>query len=128
MPEKYHKIVKYVLSGGTAVLVNLVVLYVMVEFLHLWYLLGAIVSFVFGLITSYTLQKFWTFKDGNTQNMPIQFLSFALFALLMLGLNTLLIYFFVDVLKIWYLLAQAMSSLLIAFINYNVFNKIIFKN
>lgn len=128
MLGKYHKIVKYIFAGGTAVLVNLAVLYVMVEFLHLWYLLGAIVSFVFGLCTSYTLQKFWTFKDGNTQNMPIQFLSFALFALLMLGLNTLLIYFFVDVLKIWYLLAQAMSSLLIAFINYNVFNKIIFKN
>jgi putative flippase GtrA len=128
MLGKYHKIIKYVLSGGTAVLVNLAVLYVMVEFLHLWYLLGAIVSFVFGLCTSYTLQKFWTFKDGNTQNIHIQFLSFALFALLMLGLNTLLIYFFVDVLKIWYLLAQAMSSLLIAFINYNVFNKIIFKN
>lgn len=128
MAEKYHKILKYILAGSTAVLVNLAVLYSMVEFLHLWYLIGAIISFVFGLCTSYTLQKFWTFKDTNTQNIQIQFLSFTILALLMLGLNTLLIYFFVDILHIWYLLAQASSSLLIALINYNVFNRVIFKN
>ncbi len=128
MAEKYRKILKYILAGSTAVLINLAVLYAMVEFLHLWYLIGAIISFVFGLCTSYTLQKFWTFKDTNTQNIQIQFLSFTILALLMLGLNTLLIYFFVDILHIWYLLAQASSSLLIALINYNVFNRVIFKN
>ena len=46
----------------------------------------------------------------------------------MLGLNILLMYVFVDIISLWYLLAQAISSAITACINYIYFNKIIFKN
>ena len=46
----------------------------------------------------------------------------------MLGLNTLLMYVFVDIISLWYLLAQAISSAITAYINYIYFNKVIFKN
>ncbi len=127
MLEKYKKVIKYVIAGGVATFVNLGALFVCVEYFRLWYLISAVISFVCGLVTSYILQKFWTFKDGKTKNMHIQFAGFTIFALGILALNTALMYLFVDVLKIWYLLAQAFAALLIAFINFNFFNRIIFK-
>ncbi len=128
IPEKYKKPIKYIFAGGLATFVNLAVLFICVEYFHFWYLTGAVVAFIFGVMTSYTLQKFWTFKDVERGNMHIQFFWFTIFALAMLGLNTLLMYVLVDIFLIWYLLAQAISSLCIALINYNVFNKLIFKS
>jgi len=50
-----------------------------------------------------------------------------LLALLNLAGNTFLMYLLVDFLGIWYMLAQAIVSALIAFWNYNVFRIFIFK-
>ena len=125
--SKYTQIIRYVFAGGFATFSNLATLFVFVHYFKLWYLWGAVFSFCVGVIVSYLLQKFWTFKNYSRENMHKQFLVFFIFALVMLGLNTLLIYVFVDIIGLWYLLAQALSSLITACINYIYFNKVIFK-
>jgi putative flippase GtrA len=80
------------------------------------------------VVIGYLLHKFWTFKNYSTDHMHTQFLNFLIFALIMLGLNTLLMYLFVDIIGVWYLFAQAIASATTACINYVYFNKIIFDN
>lgn len=126
--KKYFKIFRYLIAGSIATGTNLGVLFFCVHYLNLWYIWGTIISFCASVIVSYLLQKFWTFQNYTTTKIPTQFLHFFLFAGGMLGLNTLLMYFFVDFLGLWYLLAQALAALLIACINYLYFNKVIFKN
>ena len=124
---KNIQIIKYVFTGSLATASNLLILFISVHYLKLWYLISSIIAFCFGVSISYILQKFFTFKNYELENIHKQFLNFFIFALIMLVFNTLLMYVFVDIMNIWYLLAQAIFSILIAFINYTYFNKVIFK-
>jgi len=126
--SKYIQIIRYILAGGIATAFNLVILFICVHYFHLWYLTSAIISFCLAVIISYLLQKFFVFRNYYTNNIRTQFLNFFIFNLVMLGLNTLLMYIFVDIISLWYLLAQALSSAITACINYIYFNKVIFKN
>lgn len=126
--SQYIKIIKYILAGTLATFSNLTILFISVQYFHLWYIFGAIISFCFGVIISYLLQKFFVFEDYSRENIYKQFSIFIIFNIFMLGINTLLIYTFVDIVGLWYLLSQALSSAICAFVNYIYFNKVIFKN
>jgi putative flippase GtrA len=123
---KNNKIIRYIFSGIIASLSNFVILYFLVQKLNLWYLTSSIISFCCGIIISYCLQKFFTFKNYSIQNIHLQFSVFFIYNLCMLGLNTLLMYFFVDIIGIWYLFSQIVITIGTAFINYFFFNKIMF--
>ncbi|MEK7081171.1 MAG: GtrA family protein [Patescibacteria group bacterium] len=125
--SKYIHITRYILAGGFATASNLAILFISVHYFKLWYLTGTIIAFCCAVIISYLLHKFSTFKNYSTHNMHKQFLNFFIFALIVLGLNTLLMYVLVDIIGFWYLLAQAFASLVVAWINYTYF-KVIFKN
>lgn len=126
--SKYIQIIRYILAGGFATASNLVILFIGVHYFQLWYLTSAIISFCCAVIISYLLQKFFVFKNYSTQNIHTQFLNFFIFNVVMLGVNTLLMYIFVDVIGFWYLLAQVFSSFIGACVNYIYFSKVIFKN
>ncbi len=123
---KNSKVIRYIFSGGLASATNLGILFVLVRYFHLWYLFSAIISFCCGIIISYLLQKFFTFKDDSTKNIHLQFSIFVIYNLIMLGLNTLLMYLFVDIFGFWYLLSQFVITVGTAFMNYFFFSKFIF--
>ena len=111
-----------------AVVVNIAILYILTDIFHLWYLASAVISFCCGIVASYLLQKFFTFKESSTKNLHIQFSFFVLYNIVMLGLNTLLMYVFVDIFGFWYLFSQIFITICTAFINYLFFSRIMFKN
>lgn len=125
---KNKKIFRYIISGVTASATNFVTLFILVQWFKTWYLSAAVVSFCCGIIVSYFLHKFFTFENYSTNKIINQFSKFFLYNMFMLGLNTFLMYIFVDIFGFWYLLAQIIITILIAFINYIFFNKILFKN
>ncbi len=123
---KYTQIIRYLFAGGVAVISNLTILFVCVHYFKLWYLTSAIISFCGAVIVSYSLQKFFVFKNYSRENMHTQFLNFFIFNFIMLNVNTLLMYLFVDIVGLHYLLAQALASAIGACVNYIYFSKIIF--
>ena len=126
--SRYDKVIRYIFSGAITSLSNFIMLYFLVQELNLWYLTSAIFSFCFGIIVGYLLHKFITFQNNSKHKIHLQFSKFFIYNILMLGLNTLLMYVFVDIFRFWYLISQIIITIFIAFINYTVFNKIIFKN
>ncbi len=123
---KNYKILRYIFSGIIASLSNFIVLYFLVQKLNIWYLTSSIISFCSGIVVSYLLHKFFTFKNYSKDNIPLQFSFFFLYNLCMLGLNTLMMYLFVDIFGFWYFFSQIMITIGIAFINYMFFNRIMF--
>ena len=123
---KYYRIIRYLFGGGLATLINIGLLFICVHFFNLWYLTAAIIGFCTSVIASYIIQKFWTFRHHETEGMHAQFFIFSFFAVVMLGLNTLLMYVAVNIFGLWYLLAQIIISAIIAFINYAFFSKVVF--
>lgn len=118
--------VRFVISGGTATLVNLATLYILTHFLGIWYLYSSILAFAASFFVSFSLQKFWTFGENSRDRMQAQaalFLGVMLFAL---SLNTVLIYMFVELANAHYLLGQLASGILIAFVNYFSYKHVVF--
>ena len=124
--SKYIKILRYIFAGGIATAFNLVILFICVHYLKIWYLIGAIIAFCCAVVISYTLQKFFVFKNYSRKDMGRQFFNFFIFTLFILGVNTLLMYVFVDVIGLWYILAQIFASIITACANYIYFSKFIF--
>jgi len=123
-----NKIIRYIFSGSITSLSVFLLLYSLVQILNIWYLTASIVSFYFGIIVSFIMQKFFTFRNHSIKRIHLQFSFFIIFNIFMLGLNTLLMYAFVDLLGFWYLSSQVCITAFAACINYKTFGNLIFKD
>ena len=110
----HRQFIKYLLVGALVVAVNLSVLYALTEFVHIFYLLSAVCAFAVSFVVSFILQKYWTFRDSSRKSVHRQAALYLFVQLVNLSLNTGLLYVFVTYLHVWYILSQALISLLLA--------------
>jgi putative flippase GtrA len=125
--SRHSKILKYLISGGIAAITNLSILYVFTEYVHVWYLISSGFAFIGSFFVSFGLQKFWTFADASVHMIVKQLMVYFFVALINLGLNTLMMYGFVEYGDIHYILAQIITSAFIAMGSYFVYKHLIFK-
>jgi len=118
---KHKRPIKYLIAGGTAAFTDLSLLYIATDILGIWYLFSACLAFVVAFFVSFFLQKFWTFRDNDQEQIYKQLGAYLAVALANFTLNAALMYIFVDGLRIWYMLAQFMISGLIACESYFVY-------
>ena len=123
---RYAIIVRYLTSGGTAFGANIVVLYVLTEYVGVYYLFSVVLAFLFGLIVSFLMMKHWTFQDGSYEEVNRQAAVYFGIALFNLVLNTTLVYLLVEAVHVWYVFSQVMSSLLIAISSFFIYKHLIF--
>lgn len=118
---------RFVISGGTVALTELSLLYVFTDVFHIWYLFSLIIAFSCSFVLSFLLQKFWTFKNKATDKVHFQAVVYLLVALMNLVLNACLLYILVQFVGVWYLLAQAVISAVIAIWSFLIYKFLIFK-
>jgi putative flippase GtrA len=128
MRTKIIKTIKYIISGGTAAVVDLAFLAIFVDIFKINYLISAILAFLIAFSVSFILQKFWTFQDKSTEGMHKQATIYFIVSSTNLGINTLLMYLFVDHFHIHYFLSQILASGLLAISSYFIYSRFIFKN
>ena len=124
--KRRKKQIKYLIAGGTAFLVNVMFLYLFTDIIGLYYLVSTALSFTISFVVSFSMQKFWTFRDNSLDNVRKQLASYLIVGLMNLGLNIGLMYVFVDLFGVWYVLAQVFSAGMIAVESYLIYNFIIF--
>lgn len=123
------RVTRYLVSGGLAALANLVIFYALTDLFGVWYLLSGTLSLGLSMVVSFIFQKYWTFADRTqATGIPSQMLGYLVLDGTNLVINAALLYFFVDVLGLWYLLAGFLSILLLAIESYIVLNHIIFRS
>jgi len=121
----YRVYTKYLFAGTTAGVTDLVFLFVFIEFFHFHYLVSVILAFLLAFWVSFALHKFWTFRDHSFDGITTQVVHYFVLAGSNLVLNTLLMYFLVDIVAlratgvtaatpVVYLSAQIVTSLLLA--------------
>lgn len=123
---EFSKITRYVISGGVATAVNLSLLFILKSIFHIWYLFSAIVAFILAWGVSFSLQKLWTFEDRSTRLLKSQMGIYFAITVCNLGLNTLCMYLFVDILGIQYLVSQIIASALVALESYFMYGRFVF--
>ena len=117
---------RFLIVGGTAAAINIGLLYVLTEYVGIWYLVSEIGAFLAALIFNFFLQRFWTFRSQSDRKTQ-QASAFIGVNLWNLVLNAALLYIFVEYFGHWYVLAQVFASAIIAVESYFLY-KIIFRD
>lgn len=122
--SRIPKAIRYIISGGTGAAVNLGSLFTLTHFFGVWYLFSSVVAFLASFLVSFMLQRAWTFdirsRTGIMRHGSLYFLA----ALGNLALNTVLIYLFVEYVRLWYVFAQLVSGVIIAAISFFIYRRI----
>ena len=122
-----HKLLRYLISGGTATAINFFCLYAFTEWLGVYYLISVVCAFIFALGVSFILQKFWTFKDNQKGDTHRQALVYLCVAIVNTLLNACAVYLLVEYVGVHYLAGQFISSGFIALESYFVYQYFIFR-
>lgn len=104
--------------GGAAFLVDFGSLYILTDFVGLYYLTSAALAFILGLIVNYILSISWVFNKRALENPSYEFGVFSIIGIVGLGLNEIFIWFFTAELSFYYLLSKILAAILILFWNF----------
>ncbi len=110
---------KFCSVGITNLAIYLGIYWLLTRLLHWHYLPASAVSFAIAVTWSFYLNLKWTFM-GHGGNRRQQYVKFIIANLICLGLNLLLLKFFIDSLKIYDLIAQLLQSVIVAFFNFGI--------
>jgi putative flippase GtrA len=120
------QVLRFVLVGGLAFAVDFSSLYVLTEYMRLYYLHSAALAFFLGLTTNYLLTVAWVFQKRTFQNRFVEFVIFALLGVLDLGLNQIMICVLTEHACCYYLFSKAIATGLILPWNFGTRKLILF--
>jgi putative flippase GtrA len=126
MSDTVKRLARYFVSGGTGAAVHLGTLALLVERGHLYPILASAGGFLVAFGVSFTLQKYWTFKNHDAAAAPRQMLIYFGIQAVNLCINMALMYLFVEVAHIQYVVAQIGTIGLIAIEAYFLYTKLVF--
>lgn len=124
---RVYRLLRYFMSGATAAASNVAILFILVHFSRMHYLYASVVAFIASVAVSFTLQKFWTFQDTFTHDMREQFTRYSVVVLANLALNIGLMYLFVEKAGLWYVLAQIVTTSIVAVVGYIGYKHFVFR-
>ncbi|MGV3525932.1 MAG: GtrA family protein [Candidatus Sericytochromatia bacterium] len=123
--NRYATFLRYVVVGVLGTAIDLGVLYGLTELSGVdprtspWFALWVALAFLAAVVNNYLLNRFWTFKSRD-RNVSAQFFRFLLVSVGGFLLTQLLMWVLVTLLGVWYLLAKAITSVLILVWNFGL--------
>jgi dolichol-phosphate mannosyltransferase len=110
---------KYYLVGASGILVNLGILFVLTEYVELWYLLSSTIAIYVSITSNFLLNKSWTFRDTVIkQRSFLMYGKFIGVSLVGMGIQLGFNYMFVEKLSVYYLLAALISIMNASSVNF----------
>ena len=116
--ENALKVVRFCISGGIGVIFGFATLYSLTEYLGLWYLFSAVVTFILTDILGFVIKKIWVFEDKNIKAVKKQIFLYFILSIAYLITNTGLLYALVECLHIQYIISQIILTSILSFPSY----------
>lgn len=116
--ENFWLLVRYGISGLMGVIANLFVFALLVEMYRVWYLLAAIIGFVFAYAVTFSMHKWWTFTATSKERTVFQSVLYLGSALGTLAVNAGLLYVLVEYFFFWPVLGQFIALFISAFFSF----------
>jgi len=117
--ETIKQFFKFAIIGVINTLINLLILYVLKEFLGINYLISEIFAFIIAATNSFILNKTWTFEEKIKFRTYSKYIKFIVVSAIALCFNLIFLYILVDHFKIWYIFAQIFATGLNLIINFS---------
>jgi putative flippase GtrA len=117
-PDFINKFLKFGVVGASGMLVDFGFTFLLKEkFLVQKYVANA-VGFTMAVISNYILNRWWTFESMNNQVIR-EFSSFALVAVIGLGINTLILWMLVSKVKFKFYFSKLIAIAVVTFWNFS---------
>ena len=108
---------RYAIVGLLGAAVHISILNILVEWAHWDPIVSSVAGFLVVLTLSYWLNVKWSFEHSEQSHRKAIF-RYTLVSIMGLGLNTLIMFCLVNGLGIWYLLGQAIATLIVPIHNF----------
>lgn len=125
--NEYKSLIKFVVAGCFSGGTDLVLLFAFHGLARIDIVLSTSLAFILSFLVSFTLQKFWTFRNYCQDKVVHQLVLYVINACLGLYLNGLFMHILVNRYAVWYILAQIIVNLAIAVLNFIVYKFVVFK-
>lgn len=116
--ETIRQFFKFAVVGVLNTLINLSVLYVLTEFLRVYYILSAVFAFLVAVTNSFIWNKLWTFKENLSYHATTKYIKFILISVAALIFNLSILYILTEFFHIYYLVSQVIAILFSLWINF----------
>jgi len=114
------QLLRSLVVGGVAFVVDFSALYALTEFGLLHYLVSSSLAFLAGVSVNYSLSIVWVFNQRTLDNRIQEFTIFALIGVVGLLLNLSMMWFFTEMLRLHYLNSKIAATILIFLFNFAV--------
>lgn len=114
----YIQAFRYALSGVVAFSVDFLILFLLTEFLKIYYMTSASIAFILGLLTSYILNIKWVFINRKFSNKMTEMGLFLLIGIIGIILNLASIWVFTEYLGLFYLFSKIIATVIVFLWNF----------
>lgn len=114
----FLQLFRYIFVGGTAFVVDFFFLYFFSDICGIYYLFSAILSFIISVFVNYLMSTKWVFNQDNIDNKLLEFNLFILISTIGLIFTEILLYFFTDIVGLYYLISKIISAIIVLFWNF----------
>lgn len=122
----YIQLFRYLLSGGTAFIIDIGVMVLLKEVLGVNYLLASVIGFIVGLIFTYILSIRWIFNERRLANRWNELVIFALIGVVGIGLTWIFMKIFTEILLIYYVISKVLTTIIVSLWNFTAKKLILF--
>ena len=81
-------------------------------------MISAVLSFIISVLVNYIMSTKWVFNQDNIDNRLVEFNLFILISTIGLVFTEILLYFFTDVIGLYYLISKIISAIIVLFWNF----------
>lgn len=109
---------RFAIVGVINTLINLVALFIFTDILGVYYLFSAVLAFLIANINSFIMNKSWTFNEKKWEKTGNKYVKFFIISIASLLINLVLLYFFTDILGVYYMFSQILAIAVALWINF----------
>ena len=121
-----HQLAKFAIAGAIFAIVNILILYILTDFLGIYYILSSIIAFILGSTGNFLLNKKWTFKERIRHDFLKKYTKAISVNIGAVIITITLLFILTEFLNVYYLISQAIAMIVAFFINFIGNKKIIF--
>ena len=115
--ERMLEIIRFCFVGGVSFLMDYAILFALTEFVGVYYLYSSAISFSITVVFNYWLCVIYVFKGAGKQSARQAIIFFGTGTIGLL-LNQFCMWFFVDVVGLYYMIAKIFATAIVTIWNY----------
>jgi len=109
---------RYLISGFFAFFVDALLLFLLTEYVHLYYLISVVIAYSVGLLVSYFTNIIWVFENRKKKQQSVELVIFIVISLLGLLFTFILMWLFTSELNIYYLYSKIITTIIVFIWNF----------